>query len=78
MVGSLILFYVAMSTFTEVGVGSFVGKGNVDVSIPGEELNVSVLSQWGPGNGFFIYVVSTLILLSFLLVTLYKNKNRKM
>jgi uncharacterized membrane protein YhaH (DUF805 family) len=77
MVGSLILFYVAMSTFTEVGVGSFVGKGNIDVSIPGEELSVSVLSQWGPGNGFFIYVVSTLILSSFLLVTLYKNKKKK-
>jgi hypothetical protein len=77
LLGSLVLFIVAMSAFAEVGVGSFMGNGTIDISIQGLEVVVSVLCQWGPGIGFWLYVIAGLLLLSTLITHLYQKKKKK-
>jgi hypothetical protein len=71
------LYIFAMSAFTDVGVGSFIGQGTLDVSIQAEGSGVSVSCQWGPGFGFWLYGLSALVLLSALLLIFIKNKKRK-
>jgi hypothetical protein len=73
---SLFLFIGAMSAFAEVGVGSFIGSGTLDISIQGQEVVVPVLCQWGPGIGFWLYVVAGMILSASLIIILYQ-KNKK-
>jgi len=74
---SLVLFIGTMSAFTEVGVGSFIGQGTLDVSVQGEDVVVPVLCQWGPGGGFWLYVSSSLILISTLIVMVYQKKKKR-
>ena len=61
-IGSLLIFSVGMSKLTEVGVGGFMGGGNLDIGIPGEETFSTIFCNWGPSNGFYLYVVSNIIL----------------
>jgi hypothetical protein len=74
---SLVFFSIAMSAFTEVGVGSFLGQGIIDVSVQGEGTATSVFCEWGPGIGFWLYGLSAFILLSTLVFVLINNKKRK-
>jgi len=67
-----------MSAFTDVGVGSFLGQGIIDVSVQVEGTATSVFCQWRPGIGFWLYGLSVLVLLSTLVLALINNKNRKM
>jgi hypothetical protein len=78
LICSLVLFSIAMSAFTDVGVGSFLGQGIIDVSVHVEGTATSVFCQWGPGIGFWLYGLSVLVLLSTLVLALINNKNRKM
>jgi hypothetical protein len=73
---SLVMFSVAMSTFAEVGVGSFLGEGTLTYSLPGEETNPSILCHWGPGSGYYLYILVVIILVSTLLITLKKRKQK--
>jgi hypothetical protein len=77
LICSLVLFSIAMSAFTKVGVGSFLGQGIIDVSVQDEGTKTSVFSQWGPGIGFWLYVLSIFTLLSILTYVLIYNKKRK-
>ncbi len=61
-VGSILIFFIGMSMLAEVGVGDFMGKGILDVSVPGEDILPSVSCSWGPGLGFYLYVISIVIL----------------
>jgi hypothetical protein len=76
LLGSLVLFISAMSAFAEVGVGSFIGNGTLDISIQGVEKLTPVLCQWGPGVGFWLYVTSGMLLLVSLIVQLYLKKKK--
>jgi hypothetical protein len=78
LIFSLVLFYIAMSAFTDVGVGSFLGQGIIDVSVQAEGTATSVLCQWSPGIGFWLYGLAVLVLLSTLVLALIKNKNKRM
>jgi hypothetical protein len=73
---SLILFSIAMSEFTKVGVGSFSGQGIIDISAQVEDGGTSVFCEWGPGIGFWLYGLSVLILLSTLVYVVIDNKKR--
>jgi hypothetical protein len=75
---SLVLFISAMSAFAEVGVGSFIGQGTLDISIPGEESVVPVLCQWGPGIGFWLYMVSVVILICTMIISVMKKREERM
>jgi len=74
---SLVLFIGAMSGFAEVGVGSFIGNGPIDISIQGQDVVVPLLCQWGPGVRFWLYVASGFILLSTLILVLYHKKKKQ-
>lgn len=75
--GTLVLFSVVMSAFTEVGVGSFFGNGLVDVSIQGQEQVIPVMCQWGPGLGFWLDIASIIILLCTLVLIVLKIRKKK-
>jgi hypothetical protein len=62
-----------MTTLCESGVGSFIGEGNLDISMAGESDSVSVLCTWGPGIGFYLYAISVILLSVNVLYTLSKK-----
>ena len=64
MIGSLVIFTFGISMLTKLGVGSFVGSGNIDVGIIGEGIRESVYCNWGPYLGFILCLASIIILLS--------------
>jgi hypothetical protein len=72
--GSLVLFYSAMSAFTEVGVGSVLGQGTVEVSVQGSDAVVPVICSWGPGVGFWVSVISLVVLLCTSILLVLKIK----
>jgi len=59
---SILIFFIGMSLLAEVGVGDFMGKGILDVSVPGEDVLPSISCSWGPSFGFYLYVISIVIL----------------
>ena len=58
----ILLFYIVISQLTEVGVGSIMGSGELDVNIPGGLESTIVNCTWGPGIGFYLvlFIVITL------------------
>lgn len=67
------IFFYAMSQLTEVGVGSFIGSGDIDTTIPGEPENVLVNCSWGPSLGFYLVIISFIVLF----VTFFQKKIMK-
>ena len=59
---SLIVFSYAMSQLTNVGVGSFLGSGSIDTSVPGVAGSLAVPSSWGPSIGFYLLLLVTITL----------------
>ncbi len=74
--GCLVLFVYAMSAFAEVGVGSFIGQGSIDISIQGQDGAFPVHSQWGPTLGFWFYGTAILLLIAFYLIQYQKEKKK--
>ena len=60
-----------MSQVTDVGVGSFSGNGDLDISIPGVQENEVINCSWGPGIGFYLSILATvcLVVISFLKIS---------
>jgi hypothetical protein len=58
---TLIVFYYAFSQVTQVGVGSFTGSGTLDVSLPGGSGQLKVPCTWGPGVGFYLLILSLIL-----------------
>jgi len=56
------IFYYAMSLVTKLGVGSFIGSDLISVTVPGQVQNLSVYCSWGPGIGFYLVILSIIIL----------------
>ena len=71
-IGSISVFTYGMSEFSKVGVGSFIGKGNLDINIPGENTAFNVQSNWGPSIGFYLYLGSFIVFLLYI----FLNKKR--
>lgn len=75
----VMLFYLVISQLAEVGVGSIMGSGELDVNIPGGLESAMISCSWGPGIGFYItfFVVVLLAVLQVLkrkiIVFLEKN-----
>jgi len=72
-IGSIGIFTYGMSEFCNVGVGSFIGSGNLDIGIPGESSSISVLSNWGPSMGFYLYIVAIVVFILYILL----NRSKK-
>ncbi len=62
-IGSILIFSYAMSQLAEVGIGSFMGEGDIDIKIPGEDTVSTILCSWGPTPGFFLFSLSIISLL---------------
>jgi len=70
LVGSVIiiiltlgLFYLAMSMVAEVGVGSVVGSGEIETTIPGISEKMMIECSWGPSTGFYLGIISLIMIL---------------
>ena len=59
---SLTVFYLAITEMTKIIVGSSIGSGNLDISIPGEEMFESVYCNWGFDLGFYLLLISTVLI----------------
>ncbi|MCJ7571101.1 MAG: hypothetical protein MUO82_04395, partial [Candidatus Thermoplasmatota archaeon] len=72
--GSLVIYSIGMQTYNEIGIGSFIGQGDLDVSTPGGN-SYLVNSQWGPGVGFYliIFVIIWIILTTFIDKKIYNK-----
>jgi len=71
-IGSLLIFSIGMSNLTEVGVGSFIDAGKIDINIYGDE-TIPIFCGWGPTLGFYLYAVSILILFFTIVFIMKKN-----
>jgi hypothetical protein len=71
------IFIYAMSMLTEIGVGSFIGSGDIDTSLPGISENQIIPSNWGPGIGFYLGFISIIIQVSFLAYSRIQNRKHK-
>lgn len=60
---ALFIFIYTMSQLTELGVGSFIGNGDIEIGLPGEGESITLSSSWGPGTGFYLVIISLIILL---------------
>ena len=76
-IGSILIFSVGMSELAEVGIGSFIGDGNLDIAIPGEETFSTIFCNWGPSLGFYLYIVSTLLLFGTIVFNIRKKSIKK-
>jgi len=56
------IFYYTMMQLTEVGVGSFMGSGNLEISMPGVSESKIINCNWGPGIGFYLTLVGIALL----------------
>jgi hypothetical protein len=71
-VGSIITFSYAMSEFTNTTVGSFYGNGSLDIAIPGEKMYVNMFCSWNPSIGFYLILISIIVLTADFLLYLKK------
>jgi len=68
----VLVFFYTMSQITMIGVGSFTGSGNIDITLPGIATSEALSCTWGPGFGFILAIVSLVILLIVFLLKRWK------
>ena len=57
-IGIIGVFTFAMTSLSEVSVGTFIGSGDLDVSIPGQNEHISIFSSWGPSIGYYCIIIA--------------------
>ncbi|HVQ00230.1 MAG TPA: hypothetical protein VMT57_01820 [Candidatus Thermoplasmatota archaeon] len=77
LASALAVFLVAMTLYSEVSVGSILGAGVVEVSVPGMSDQVSIPCNWGPASGFVVFVLAFVLLLAALILWMPKRDNKK-
>ena len=65
------IFYYTLSQLTEVGVGSFIGSGEIEITIPGSVETKLLKCNWGPSIGFFLSL--TIIIIFAIYLIYYKT-----
>ena len=66
-----------MSELSKVSIGTIIGKGYLDVGVPGESQIHSVLCNWGPSIGFYIYLIAIVFLLMTISIIFFTKKEKK-
>ena len=74
-IGPVLIFIVAINELSKVSIGGIFGSGKLDIGVPGETQIYSVLCNWGPAIGFYLYIIALLVL--FTVFFYYFRKNRK-
>ena len=59
---SIFIFFYAISQLTAVSVGSFVGGGNIEITVPGFSESDFINCNWGPGFGFYLAIIAVICL----------------
>ncbi|MCK5459427.1 MAG: carboxypeptidase regulatory-like domain-containing protein, partial [Thermoplasmatales archaeon] len=77
LISSILIFSIGMNELAEVGIGSFIGERNLEVSIPGEEMAAHIDCSWGPSAGFYLYVLSIIILILIIIFNVKKIMEKK-
>jgi hypothetical protein len=70
LITSISIFFYAMSQLTGVSVGSFVGNGDLEITIPGVSESEILPCNWGPGVGFYLSILAIFCLI---FVSVYKK-----
>jgi len=73
IIGFITAFYIGMSILSEATVGSVFGSGNLDVIIYGENVYESIPCSWGLGIGFYLILISAIIIF----IVTVKSTSRK-
>jgi hypothetical protein len=74
--GSFLIFYFSMSELTSLGIGSIVGEGYHDLTIPGEGTLSTIYCYWGPSYFLYVYGISFMILILIFILDIRKDKRR--
>jgi hypothetical protein len=72
-IGSITIFFIAMSEFANITVGSLFGSGELEVNIPGKNIYETLTCNWGLSTGFYLMLFSTIILLILTVVRIKKK-----
>ena len=72
---SISIFLIGVSLFAEIGVGGFMGSGNIPIVVPGGE-NIILYCNWGPNIGFLFSMLSV-ILLIFTTISSIRRSNKQ-
>ena len=62
-VGVNAVFFYAMSQLADATVGNLFGTGDLEISIPGENMYQTLFSSWGPDIGFYLLLGSSIVLI---------------
>ena len=73
-IGSVVLFFVAMSLLSNVTVGSVFGTGDVEISIPGEDMYQTLNCIWGLNIGYYLVCFSIILLIIEFILYLKRKK----
>ena len=76
IIGPILIFIIAINELSKVSIGSIFGSGYVDIGVPGESQFHSVLCNWGPAFGFYLYLLSVIVLCSVFFYD-YKQKRKE-
>ncbi|MCD6236539.1 MAG: hypothetical protein J7K13_01105 [Thermoplasmata archaeon] len=72
-----VLFLYAMSQVTSVGVGSFSGRGDLDIIPPGTQESITISCRWGGGIGLYLTILAiTFLILVNVIKILTKKKSQ--
>jgi len=72
---SISIFTYTMTQLTEIGIGSFIGKENLEIKIPGEEMSETIFCGWGPSVGFYLCLLSIYSIILILFIISIKKVN---
>jgi hypothetical protein len=68
-IGFISIYIYELPNLTDTIVGSIFGNGNLEISIPGENIYEIFSCSWGLGVGFYLLLCSII----FQIITLYLN-----
>ena len=63
LIATIGIFYYTMMQLTDVGVGGFMGSGDLDITLPGVADNQILNCSWGPGIGFYLGIIAIICLI---------------
>ena len=73
VIASVSIFFYAMLQLTEASVGSFIGSGDLEITIPGIAESKIIACSWAPGIGFYMGIIAVFCLI----ITLFDKKLEK-
>jgi len=75
LIVGLIVFYFVMIELSKVSLGSILGSGEIEVSLPGIAESSNLMCNWGLSIGFYLIIGG--IILFIILYLINKLKNNK-